>query len=98
MAQLALLQLMRGIRSHRYHPLLLSHAEKMVMVSLPLLFIFPPPFKLFLTESFCIKLLFNWLHQLPSLGQQRDQGQAATLTHDSPTEGDGCEFLSVVNC
>ena len=51
MAQLALPQLTRGIRSCCRHSLLQSFMEKEVMVSLPLHFVFPPQFQFFLTAS-----------------------------------------------
>ena len=52
MAQLALPRLTRGIRSRCRHSLLTSFMEKEVTVSLPLLFVFSPPFQFFLTASF----------------------------------------------
>ena len=52
MAQLALPWTTRGIRSCRRQSLLKSFTEKALMVSLPLLFVFPPPFRFFLTASF----------------------------------------------
>ena len=54
MAQLALPQLMRVIRYHRRHPLLMSCAKKMVAVSLPLMSIF-----LLLIPIFLIATIFN---------------------------------------
>jgi hypothetical protein len=53
MAQLALPQLTRGIRSRRRYPLLVSCVEKAVTVSLPLASIFPLTIPIFfLTAPF----------------------------------------------
>ncbi len=52
MVQFAFRWLMRGIRSRRCQSLLISFMEKALMASLPLLFVFPPPFQFFLTATF----------------------------------------------
>ena len=53
MAQLALPQLTRGIRSRRRYPLLVSCVEKAVTVSLPLASIFPLTIPIFFSQHLC---------------------------------------------
>ena len=67
--------------------------QKAAAVSLPLFFIFPPPFRFFLTASFFPKLLVSRPRRPPSLSQVRDQGPVAAISaRNSPAKGGGPEF------
>ncbi len=82
MVQLTLPWSTRGIRSCHCQSLLMSFMEKALMVSLPLLFVFPPPFRFFLTASF-FQLNFSSL-ATPAALPQSIKGSRARRCHTCP--------------
>jgi hypothetical protein len=54
--------------------------EKAVMVSIPLVFNFPPPLQFFSQGIFSVTWLFSGLRQLPSPSQSKEQGPATTIS------------------
>ena len=72
-----------------------SFGEKAVMVSIQLVFNFPPPLQFFSQGIFSVTLLFSGLRQLPSPSQSKEQGPATTIsTRKVCGEGRGCKISS----
>jgi hypothetical protein len=65
------------------------------MVSIQLVFNFPPPLQFFSQGIFSVTLFFSGLCQLPSPSQSKEQGPATTIsTHKLCGEGRGRKFSS----
>jgi hypothetical protein len=95
MMQLTHPQSTRQIRARHCHPTLVSHLERRVMVSFPVLFIFPPPFETFF-HSFFFQLncypARNAGHHL-SVDKANKSPSLPSPTHVLHGEGSDGEFF-----